>query len=406
MTPVSTLIILFSIATAVAILVRHLRLPYTVALVLVGLGLGAAHLVAPPHLTKELLFAVFLPGLLFEAAFHLDGHEVARNKLTIATLAVPGVVIAIVLTGIVTTLAFSGLDVEGEFTWRAGLVFGAVIAATDPIAVTAVFRDLHAPLRLRTLVEGESLVNDGTAVVLFGLILAFVGGAESSVGGLLLSFVQIVGGGVVIGLVISLLLSQVIRHIDDPMIEITITMIAAYGAFVAAEHFHTSGVIATVTAGLVCGHYARRTLMSPATQVAVGVFWEYLAFALNSVVFLLIGFEIDIRDLQAAWLQILVAYLAVLASRAGVVTFTTVLLQRTKERLPFSWISIITWGGLRGALSMVLVLSLAIDFPHRQLLITMTFGVVLVTLLVQGITMPLLMRRLGLVGEITPPAPE
>ncbi len=397
MTTETTLIVLFSIATAVAMVVRRLRFPYTVALVLVGLVLGGMHVVAPPHLTKELLFAVLLPGLLFEAAFHLDSAEFWRNKLAISALAVPGVIAAIVLTGLVTTAAIALLGLDAGFSWRYGIVFGALIAATDPIAVVSLFRHLNAPGRLRTLVEGESLLNDGTSVVLLTLILSFVAGENASASGLVLEFIRIVGGGAMMGLAIGYVASQVTKRVDDAMIEITLTTIAAYGSFALAEEVHVSGVIAAVAAGMVCGNYARRVGMSPTTRIAVESFWEYIAFALNSVVFLLIGFEVDLAILASSWQEITIAYLAVLASRAGVIAATTLVLRRTRERIPVAWSLVITWGGLRGALSMVLALALALDFPHRALLVTMTFGVVLLSLLVQGISMPLLLTRLGLV---------
>jgi CPA1 family monovalent cation:H+ antiporter len=183
------------------------------------------------------------------------------------------------------------------------------------------------------------------------------------------------------------------------MIEITLTTIAAYGSFAAAEHFHWSGVIATVTAGMLCGNYAARTGMSPATRIATETFWEYLAFALNSFVFLLIGFEVRLPAVLSHWRAILVAWLAVTLGRAIVTFAIAALLRRTRERIPWSWAGVMAWGGLRGGLSMVLVLALPREFPHREFLVTLTFGVVVVSILLQGLTMGPLLRRLGLVGK-------
>lgn len=176
-----------------------------------------------------------------------------------------------------------------------GLVFGALIASTDPIAVVGLFKSLGAPKRLAVLVEGESLLNDGTAVVLFTLILGIAQGQEVSTGAAVLDFVKVVGMGVLIGVAMGFAVSKVIQRVEEPMIEITLTTIAAYGSFVAAEQLHYSGVIATVTAGMICGNYAVRTGMGPTTRIAVESFWEYVAFALNSIVFLLIGFEVHVR---------------------------------------------------------------------------------------------------------------
>ena len=394
----SGFILLFVVASAVAIAARRLRLPYTVALVLAGLVLGTLHAFQPPELTKEILFAVVLPGLLFEAGFHLDFHDFRRDAWAILALAVPGLIASIGLTAVILTLVAGTLELEAGFAWSHALVFGAVVAATDPIAVVGLFRSVGAPKRLSVLLEGESLFNDGTAIVLFTLILASVtGGSSVAAGSMVRSFLTIAGGGALIGTLVGLVVSEVVRRVDDPMIEITLTTIAAYGAFVAAEALHFSGVIATVAAGMLCGNYAARTGMSPSTRVSAETFWEYIAFALNSIVFLLIGFRVRASDLVHSWLPITAAYLAVTMGRAIVVFGVSGLLRPTRQRLPVSWSVVLTWGGVRGGLSMVLALALPASLPHRDFLVTTTFGVVILSILVQGLTMSPLMRRLGIV---------
>jgi len=390
-------ILLFIVATTVAIAVQRLAVPYTVALVFAGLILGLVHAFQAPHLTKALLFSVFLPGLLFEAAFHIEFKRFWRNRLAITSLALPGVVAAIALTAVILTPVANLLHFVQGFNWKYALVFGALISATDPIAVVAIFKNLGVPKRLAVLLDGESLINDGTALVFFTLSLAFVTGTVVTAGGLAFDFVKIVGLGALIGAGIGLAVSQISTHVDDPMIEITLTTIAAYGSFLAAEHFHCSGVIATVAAGMLCGNYGARVGMSPSTRIAVETFWEYIAFALNSVVFLLIGLEVNFRSLLASWQAVLVAYLVVTGSRALVIFGASALLRKTRERIPRAWGVILAWGGLRGALPMVLVLSLPKDFPHRELLVSMTFGVVIISILVHGLTMSPLLRRLGIV---------
>ena len=389
---------LFAVATAVALAARWLKIPYTVALVVAGLLLGTTRVINAPHLTKELLYAIFLPGLVFEAAFHLDFHKFWQNKLAIHALAVPGVAAAIGITAVLLQPAASALHFVDGFTMKHALVFAALIAATDPIAVVALFKTLGAPKRLAVLVEGESLLNDGTAVVFFTLILGAVTGDSLSIGGAVVDFVRVVGLGTLVGVLVGYLASKLTQRVDDPMIEITLTTIAAYGSFIIAEHFHLSGVIATVAAGMLCGNYGARTGMSPSTRIAVESFWEYVAFALNSIVFLLIGFEVHLSALLLSWKMILVAYLAVTLGRAALIYAVTWLLRRTRETLPWSWSAVLTWGGLRGGLSMVLVLALPRDFPHRDLLVTMTFGVVLISILLQGLSMGPLLRKLGLIG--------
>ena len=208
----------------------------------------------------------------------------------------------------------------------------------------------------------------------------------------LVTFVRVAGLGVLVGFAIGLTVSEVVRRVDDPMIETTLTTIAAYGSFVVAEHFHYSGEIATVTAGLLCGNYGARTGMSATTRIAVGNFWEYLAFALNSIVFLLIGFEVSLSALAYAWKPILVAYCVVTLGRALVAYAVAAAVKKTRESFPFKWAGALTWGGLRGSLSMVLALSLPASMHNRELLVVMTFGVVLLSILVQGSTRPRLVK--------------
>ncbi|HEY4340719.1 MAG TPA: sodium:proton antiporter [Steroidobacteraceae bacterium] len=390
------IILLFSIAAAVAILARQLNLPYTVALVLTGLALGALDLFSPPHLTKELLFTVFLPGLLFEAAFHIRAQEFLHNRWAIASLAVPGVAVAVALTTVILTPVIGLWHLEPSFTWTYALVFGALISATDPIAVVAVFKTLGVPRRLSVMLESESLLNDGTAIVFFTLSLSLLAGTQVALGQVTIDFFEIVGFGALIGLAVGAAVSQVIQRIDDAMIAITLTSIAAYGSFVAAESLHYSGVIAVVVAGVVCGNFAKRGGMSTAGRLAVASFWEYVAFALNSLVFLLIGLSVKLSALLSSWKAILIAYLIVTVSRAVVVFAVSGLLRKSRERVPWQWSLVLTWGGLRGALPMVLVLSLPRELPHWELLVTMTFGVVLISILAQGVTVSPLLRALGI----------
>jgi CPA1 family monovalent cation:H+ antiporter len=390
-------ILLVAIATGVALLSRWARVPYTVALVVAGLALGAVHAVSAPHLTKELVFAIFLPGLVFEAAFHLRYRDVKRDGAAIFALAVPGVAIALALTATVLVAAGKLLGLHDAFGWREALVFGALIVATDPIAVVSLFRTLGAPPRLTTLIEAESLLNDGTAIVFFGLVLAATAGVTVGAGTLLLKFLLVVGIGGATGGLLGYGLCQLTRRIDDPMVEITLTAMAGYGSFALAEQLGGSGVIATVVAGLLCGNYGATVAMSATTRAAVDSFWEYVAFLLNSIVFLLIGFEVRLSALEAAWPLILLAIAAVLLARLIVISGVVLAWSGTTRRIERAWIAPLTWGGLRGALSMVLALSLPAEFPQRELVVTTTFGVVIVSIIVQGTTMAPLLRHLGLI---------
>lgn len=393
------LVLLFTIATGVALLARWLKVPYTVALVLAGLVIGIAKVLPAPHLSKDLLFAVFLPGLLFEAAFHLDAKKFWANKLTINALAVPGVVASIAFTALLLTPAIRSLHLELGFRLIDGFVFGGIVAATDPIAVVSLFKSLGVPKRLGVLIEGESLLNDGTAVVLFGVIFTLATGADITIGHAVLDFLRTCGLGLLIGVAVGFGGSRVIHWVDDPMIEITVTIVVAWGSFALAEQAHASGVLATVAAGLLCGNDAARTGMSPTTKIATITLWAYIAFALNSIVFLLIGLEIELAGVIAAWRTVLLAWAAMTAARALVIGGVGLLLRRTTERLPKWWGTVMFWGGIRGGLSMVLVLALPLDFPHRQFLLNVVFGVVVVSILVQGMTMAPLLKRLGIVAS-------
>jgi monovalent cation:H+ antiporter, CPA1 family len=364
-----------------------------------GLALGVLNVFPAPRLTKDLLFSVFLPGLIFEGAFHIDSREFRDNLITICSLAVPGVVASTALITVILTPIIGAPGLVPGFGWQDALVFGALISATDPVAVVALFRNMGAPRRLTMLLDGESLLNDGTAIVFFTLSLSLLSGTAATMGQLALHFLSIVGVGAVIGTAVGVAVSLLIRQIDDPMIEITLTTIAAYGSFVTAETLHASGVIATVAAGMLCGNFGARAGMSASTRVAAETFWEYVAFALNSIVFLLIGFEVHLPKLLSYWLPILVAYLVVTVGRALVIIAGRAVVGFTRERFPWRWSIVLTWGGLRGALPMVLALSLPQAFAYRELLVSMTFGVAVLSILVHGLTMSGLLRSLGIVGE-------
>ena len=399
MSVASTLVVLYCVSTAVAIAVRGLRVPYTVALVLVGLALGAFHLVAPPNLTQELLFTFFLPGLLFEAAFHLHLDAFQRVWKSAVGLAVPGVLIGMTLTALLVIAAGRLFGFAQGLDLRLALVFGALVAATDPVAVTALFKELHAPRRLAALVETESLFNDGTGVVFLAIILSYAMGVTSSVLDVSLQFAVLVGGGVVVGLLVGWIISMIIHRVNEPVIEIGLTVIAAYGSFVLADRLGASGVLATVAAGMMCGRHGRDLGMHEASRAAARSFWEYIAFALNSIVFLLIGFQFDAQRMQSIWMELIIAFAAMLVARAVIVYSMILLTRGTGEQVPIAWGSVITVGGLRGALSMVLALALPADLPQRELLVSMTVGVVLLSIIVQGLSMPVLIRRLRLADD-------
>jgi CPA1 family monovalent cation:H+ antiporter len=396
-----TLIIeLLLIVSLVAIAVRRLRIPipYTVALVVVGLLITFQEPLQI-ELTPELILALFVPPLIFEAAFHVEFRQLRAALLPILVLAVPGVVLTTVLVGLIVS---AGVQIP----LTAGLVFGALIAATDPVAVIALFRTLGAPKQLTVFVEGESLLNDGTAIVVFNLMVAAaVGSAAAGASehngafdllGAIINFVIVSAGGMGIGVGLGWLIVQLIARIDDYLIETTLTTVLAFGAYLVAERLHVSGVLAVVGAGLVSGNIGTAG-MSPTTRIVLFNFWEYLAFIANSLVFLLIGLDVNIPQIAATIGPIAIAVLAVIVSRILVVYGLGRLTNLGRYKVAGTYQHVLFWGGLRGAISLALVLSLPSTFADRDLLLLMTFGVVLFTLLVQGTTMHLLLRRLGLI---------
>lgn len=396
MTSLGSIVLLFVIATAVSIIARRLDVPYTVALVAAGLGLGAIHAIQSPPLTRELMFVLVLPALLFDAAFDLNIEELRRDGVTLSALAVPGVIAAIVLIAVALGPATRLLGASAAATplWPAALIFAALISATDPVAVVALFRALDAPRRLQVIVEGESLLNDGTAIIFFTMALGSVAGARLSVA-TLANFVYVVGAGVIVGGVLGAIAALGIRRLQEPTLEVMLTTIAAYGSFAAADSVGASGVIATVTAGVLCGTSVARSGLSVGARVVASTFWNYLAFALNSLVFLTIGLTVRIPTLLEQWRPILAAYVLVTLTRA-VVTIGAVAALPHGLRLSRQWTAILAWGGLRGALSMVLALSIPDSFPQHDLIVTVTFGVVILSILVQGITVKPALAWLGL----------
>lgn len=381
-------IILLFIASLVGIVARRFRVPYTLGLVVIGLLIT---LLPQVNITIQptLIFALLIPPIVFEGAFHLTINDLRRDIVPILTFAIPGVILTMAIVG---ALVSWGTGIPIIYT----LVFGAIVAAIDPVAVIALFRNLGVPKRLQVLLEGESLLNDGTSIVLYGLIIAIaITGSEFNLFTSIVDFIRIAGGGMIIGLVLGALVSQIINRIDDYLIETTLTTILAYGSFLIAEElFHVSGVLAVVGAGLIAGNIGPAG-MSPTTRIVLFNFWEYAAFLANSFIFLLIGLQIELSSFFASWQVIAIAIIAVLIARA----VTIYGLAWIGRDIPFRWQHVLNWGGLRGAISLALALSLPLVLGEtRNQLQVMTFGVVIFTLLVQGLSIGPLVRRLG-VGE-------
>jgi CPA1 family monovalent cation:H+ antiporter len=401
MTPSSAaefLVWLLIAAAIIAMLAKSLRIPYTASLVLGGLLLGTIHIPLlsplqpgnrPDWLTPDVILILFLPALVFEGSVKLDVRELLRNSLPLLLLANAGVLLAALVTGFVVHWLI-GLPV------LVALLFGAVISATDPISVLAIFKDLGVDKRLSLIMEAESLLNDGTAVVLSGILLAAVVAERLNVPSGIEQYFLAVVGGAVLGSGLGYLASRITGTVDDPQIEITLTTILAYGSYLLAFQLHVSGVIATAAAGLILGNVGSKGGMSSRTLTAMRSFWEYISFVMNSLVFLLIGLEIHVRELLQNWTSVVLAIGAVLLGRVLSVYLFVPLSNRFAEKISFRWQHVVVWGGLRGALALALALSLQSTFPYREQILDLTFGVVIFSILVQGLTIKPLVKLLKL----------
>lgn len=385
--------ILLLIAAVVAMLARRLRLPYTVGLTLAGLALALFKSKLNVELTKELIFTAFLPPLIFEAAFHMHWRELKQDLAPVLVLATVGVVAA---AGITT----AGIYFVAGWPLAASLLLGILISATDPVSVIATFKEAGVKGRLRLLVEAESLFNDGTVAVLFTVALAVVAGGQVSALSVTQSFFVTFFGGIVCGAMVGGAALLLAGRTDDHLIEITFTSIAAYGSFLLAEHFHLSGVLATLTAGVLIGNIGSLGAITDKGREAVEAFWEYVGFVVNSLIFLLIGLRLGLEKLSAVWLPTLIVIVFVTLGRAVAVYVCCALFSRSSLRVSRPQQHVLFWGGLRGALALALALGMPKDTPLHDEIISVSFAVVAYSVIVQGLTMTPLLRRLG---EIAPP---
>ena len=397
------LLVVFILAAGVGVAVAKVgRFPYTIALLLAGLGVSVVGVDVDIQLSHDLILLVLLPPLLFEGAATTDLEQFRSDLLPILALAVPGLLLSIAVLGWVGAAAFG-------FPLLVSLLFAATILPTDPVSVLALFEELGAPDRLATLVEGESLINDGVGVVVFGALLAVVvetGGTDPSA---LLAPATLAAvsadvlvaslGGLAVGLATGYSVYRVMANLDEHMTEIVLTAILAYGSFLVAEHYlHVSGVIATVVAGLFIGNRGAEFAMSPRTKISVFNTWETAAFVVNTFIFVMIGVTTPVDQLAAHWRLIALAIPLVLVTRAVAVYPVTAVVNRWLDSpISRSYQHVAVWGGLHASIPIALVLGLPAGTPYRGELRAMVFGVAAFSLVVQGLTMGRLLDALGVV---------
>lgn len=393
---------LLTVAGVVLAFCKRFNLPFTVTLVLVGIGLSYLSQIAPPgvreyfyyKISSDLILFVCLPTLIFESALHLNARQLQRNIIPVLALAIPGLLVSTLLIGLIVS-AVTSIDLTSA------LLLGAILSATDPVAVVSIFKKLGAPKRLTILVEGESLFNDATSIVasklIFAVIIAGAFGAQELAFGVFHFFIEFFGG-IAVGWAIALLVGFILGWVQhDEEIEISLTTILAYASFIVAQEvFHVSGVMATVTAGLTMSYwgYAR---ISPSVSRYLEHFWTYMAYVANAIIFLLVGLNVNLGALGNALWPLLVVIVAMLISRAAAIYGLVPLIEKLPgtDKISRSYQTVMFWGGLRGAIALAIILSLD-KFRYTELFIALVMGAVLFTLIVQGLSIKQLVRSLGL----------
>jgi CPA1 family monovalent cation:H+ antiporter len=384
MTPIDLALLVLLVAAVVSIVAEWFTLPYTIALVITGLVAGNLHLLPPIHATYDVLLTFLILPLLFEGSLQLAPADLRAYGWMIGGLALPGTLIAAL--GIGATALLWHLPV------RTALLLGAIAAAIDPVSVIALIREAQLDRRLGAILEGEAVLNDGVAIVLAGLVLNAGPHGPLAVGA---QFVWLIGGGGLIGVLSGAGVCYVLGRIVRPLLEALGSLILATGAFIAAERLGASGVIAVVAAGIVFGSYGPQNL-TPEGRQTLRTLWNVIAFLANSVLFLLIGLDVQGGLLLRHLWPILTIILAALGVRAITVYVCSTLCSRPGMQIPWGWRHVLVWGGLRGGVAIALVLGLPPGLPGREMVEAAVLGLVVFTLLGQGLTVKPLMRRMGL----------
>lgn len=380
--------IMILIGAIVAIIARRLKIPYTVGLVLAGIAVTLFRFNFDVNFSKDLLFNVLLPPLIFEAALYIRWKELRKDLPVITTYATLGVLLSAGVTAVVMHYAVGWI-------WPAAILFGILIAATDPVSVIATFKEARVEGRLRLLVEAESLFNDSTAAVAFTVALAFAMGETLGFGSSTLMMLISVGGGIISGLLFGGLALLVIARTEDNLVELAMTTVAAYGAFWLAEHFHLSGILAATTAGLLVGNMTAFGLITARGEESIAHFWDFAAFVANSVIFIILGINVAYQDFARSGFLIFFGIVAVIVGRAIAVYPCSALFRWSSLKIEKNHQHIMFWGGLRGALALALALGIPESLPYRQEILAVTFGVIAFSVFVQGLTITPLLRLLG-----------
>ncbi len=383
---------LLVVTSLVAMMSRRIGLPYTAGLVAAGIVLALLPIGVNLPLSRELVFNIFLPPLIFEAALQMPWRRLRAQLPLTVTLAFLGVAIS-------AAFVAGGLHWLLGWSWLGAAFFGVLIAATDPVSVIAAFKEMRAEPRLGMVVESESLLNDGVAAVAFSILLVIAGGGELTPVAAVGALAWTVLGGLAAGAGVAFLLLKLAGRTDDHLVEITLTTIIAWGSFLLAEPLKASGVFAALAAGVIVGNLGWRRAISDNGRGHVLGFWEYAAFLANSLLFLMIGSHEAHQPLALVSGALAVVIILTLLGRAAAVYPIALLFRGTALRLPATYQHVLLWGGLRGAVGLALALAVPASVPEQRQIIVLAFGVVAFSIFLQGLTMPPLLRRWKLTGK-------
>ncbi len=380
-----------AVGSAVAIGAKRAGIPYNVALVVMGLLLVLVDVLPSEPMDPDVVLLVFLPMLVFEGALVADADSLRRAARPILALALPGVALSLVATAAVATFAL-------KLPFQVALLLGALLAITDTVSVLLAFRSTRVPHRLAAIMEGESLFNDGTALVLVSVTSLAVARGTFELAPTVRALAIAIAGGTFLGFAFGAIGAAVLRRTPDHLTAILASAVLVFATSLLAERMHASPVIAVVVAGLAVGRAARR-ILEPSRILALQGFWETTGFGVNVILFLLVGMQIDAPTLAAEALPIGFAVIALHAGRAVAVYGCFSLLRIfSSELVPVRWQHVMVFGNIKGALSMAAVLALPADLPYRKRLVTIVFGVTFVTLMMQALPFRRVLTMLGLAG--------
>lgn len=380
------------LVVVITLIARQIDFPSTIAFIFAGLLAASVPRIPLPVISPDIFLSILLPPILFTETLTLDIDGLIDDSDTILSYAVAGTAIMILAIGIYTHFVFG-------ISWLEAFLLGIVIAPTDPVSVIATFKRLGVIPRFQLIVAGESLFNDGVAIVLYSIILTLIQAGAITPVEIFTTTVIKVFGGVMIGYVAGYIVHLIMCWTEDMYVKTLLTFIIAFGVFRLAEEFHASGVIAVVLAGLILNYRCRNYGgIGEKVEELIDVMWEFVGFIASSFAFIFIGVSLEINLLLSYIIQIIALSIVSVILRYGMIDVIARFLEEYQtKRIPRNWRIGMTWSGLRGAVSVVLVLGITgIDLPSEKLLLALTYGIVLSTNVIQGLSMPIFINRLNL----------